>query len=1670
MNYRLFVSGLLLIIVSACSLFAEQEPVPTALQRVIHADVVALDQTLQFNRFGSHDPYGMIYALRRDVVSNRSGGELSPGQVKMRSDKRPRPLVLRANEGDILEVTFTNLLNPNQPGLAVADNGTEVEGQPITQADIERLDANNPCAARNPGSADAPKTRCASIALSGLTPIGDAQDGLVTGLQGIPPGQTITYRWKVERQGSYLFSSLSAPSGGQGDGGSLVHGLFGSLNVEAKDSRWYRSAVSEQDFKLAQAQAQAPAVLDYEAKDAQNNPVLNLLKPTDHNRFELMHSPLDAIIVAADGRANREFSVIFHDELKTVYRKEFDLLSPAQADKALTPYSKQLAGVRDGFAINYGASGMGTILLANRLGIGPAKACVDCQYEEFFLQSWANGDPALLASYNDDPSNVHHSYLNDPVQFRNSHAGPKETHVFHLHAHQWESSTSGHANYLDSQTIGPQQSFAYAISHQGSGNLNQTPGDSIFHCHLYPHFAQGMWALWRVHDVFEDGSRRLPDGGGLPGSPDENLAGKGTDPLTGQTQGGSPIPAIVPLPQMAMPPMPTYGNNGFAGFPFYIPGHQGHRAPQPPLDMVEDGGLGRHIVTGGSRHFNGGSTALDQVKSADMTLHIDSAKIQLLPAAGTQLEQNAMRFHEIAQHSSKTPEGSATPFMANGRPRQPGAPFADPCGKNKNGKDTNDYPTRRYRASAIDLDILANEHSWHDPQSRINVLDDEVAAFEHKRAVKDAEPFFFRAESGECVEFLHTNRTHDVLTRDSFQVATPTDIIGQHIHLVKFDVTSSDGSGNGFNYEDGTMARESIDMLAKASRAAGGAVVDGNGQPVSQPLAVKTDKHGKPIFQTTIQRWWVDPYFHENSFDAGLGTVFTHDHFAPSSIQHHGFYNAMLVEPKGSKWLSPSGRNLKQDDKECPALSIPGLAEKYHSEDCKDSHAVGSRAQIVDAPDREDNREFALAIADFALLYDSKRTQTHVPHLMEAHSADYQAIARLEGYPVDPPERPEAISTDHHNPYLINYKHEPIPLRIAERDSNGDFSKLLPSTCTSHVGSDGTLCNPADPAYVFSSLAPHGDPFLSPLRAYEGDKVQIRLVQGAQEVQHSFSIHGLNWRREGHNPDAPLVNAQEIGISEHFELQAMEIPNTAQAHVDHLFHVDSSDGLWNGAWGMLRVFNGKEIKSVERGSSKQVKYTDPGSCIDANGNRDSSKTCLSIADKRRNCSLSDDRFDRCQLQALPEQKHGKVLAKNPSTGGAGGGCPAESFNEPGGFVEFNVEAWQLQDLFNAADVNMPYDRQSGVYDPDALVFIQQKDREQLQQAITAPEILEQYRQGHKALEPLVLRAEAGKCLVINLSNKLPANQPLSDVDGDALMPKITSLNVDKGLSNYATVPPSNRVSLHPQLVSFEIDKGDGVMVGLNQSDDAQADNLYARPQMTVSYHWYAGPKENFPNGSVANLTSADIIGQGTHGLVGALVIEPQGASWVEDSDSHLSARVTQGSSRFREFVVLYQDGLNLHQNGNIIPDCAICDDSYDFGEHAINYRSPAFWQRLGLVTNPQALNGNNGFDLNQISFPPTFFDPAYRPLPFNDFVAKAGEEMRFHVLHPTGRSRQRSFQLYGHSFKPWIAGYGSPWNMLMTPGKAETLLYPHAQPGNWLFRDGPAHIFANGSWGRLVVQ
>lgn len=1683
--------------------------------RTIHADVVALDQQLVYNRFGSMNPYGMIYALKRDVVNldgSPMNGQSTPGQVRLRDGKRPRPLVLRVAPGDHLVVHFTNMLSPEQPDLSskhwsppytnlnrkalapLPGEGKEAEtpGPPIVGESATKGCGSELTTRRPPNPADRrndwPRTRCASITVSGLTPVGNAFDSRTTGIVSIAPGQSIDYEWHIApsaKPSTHLFFSNAAPAGGEGDGGSLVHGLFGALHVEPKGSEWYRSQTTKEEYSRAKAQRQAKAVLNYEAIEPDGTPILNMLRRRGPLEFDLVYGDLNAIIVDhkfVESPAFREFTAIFHDELKTFYRDEF-----TELEQSFT-----LAGVRDGFGINYGASGMGTILLANRKGIGPAKNCVECAYEEFFLESWANGDPALLPEFEDDPSNVHHSYLNDRVEFRNLHAGPKETHVFHLHTHQWlAQQETNTGTYLDSQTIAPQQGFLYPIFYGGSGNRNKTPGDSIFHCHLYPHFAQGMWELWRVHDVFEDGSRRLPDG----------ELGPGTDPTTGITnpEKGTPIPAVIPLPGQAMAPAPGYGPGQNPGFPFFIPGKVGHRAPQPPMDIVRDGGLPRHVITDGTRSVSHLTPAQIQrlpesqrghdllhraLSTGDMTVKLESAHIQILPQEGDPLEQAAMAFHANASgHPTVKPDGTPAVFDVNGRAPQPGAPFADPCDidvaklAGQVDQDGN-LLYREYKVSAIDVDMVVNHNGWHDPQGRINVLDDDVANYVGKNGkartkTDQAKPFFFRANSGECIRFLHTNRTSHELELDDFQVRTPTDTIGQHIHLVKFDVMSSDGSGNGWNYEDGTFAQGTIRERIEASHQPGGQALDAQRRPINLALP------GPEEYQTTIQRWFADPLMEDLKTceasggvrgmpsqaptacrDRTIRTVFTHDHFGPSSIQHHGFYSALLIEPSGSKWLTPDGKELKD--------------------------GVGTQAMIVHAHDQilhPDHREFALAVADFALLYDPHRQHGvdhgHGPshgmqHLIEKAQAakiDEPTVQGLkqhaEGYwkahgqPVDPPSLPEAISKDHHNPYLVNYRHEPIPLRIGLRDSDGSIKRQKPG-----LGGDMAL--------VFDSRF-HGDPASEIFEGYEGELAQLRVIQGAQEVQHMINIHGMRWPREIANENSPLVAAQEIGISEHFEMK-LGFGNVARGlqFVDYLYDFGPVDDLWNGTWGFIRAYNGRDA-------------------IDPRGLTATALSSTSPHDLKPGDPLYRPIGNR--LKPLDQNPSGK-LSLLPEQDLYDGTCPippdfkrlaAEGKTTE---VTFYIDAVSIREWL---DSTLPYDRKAGIFDPDPLAFIllarlpvgvvplsdkalddrRKELKEQYKTRLNDPNITD-------PIEPLVLRANAGDCIKVVLKNRLPV--AVADARGDALMPKVVPLNVDQKPEERGQdaedVRVSSFVTLHPQLVSYNLSSYNGAAVGYNGEDPLP-------PGGTRTFYWYAGvltvegnlhkhePKEFGP----VNLTSwGDIINQPSHGLVGTLIIEPAGATYHDPSTGNqvsnggISAviRYPEGgmTRSFREHVLMYRDGLNLHQAKTdnspswIIKDCRICDDSYDLGEKAFNYHTAPFHARLG-----QADDAN----LNEVFYPADFFTPQYKPIPTTGYTAEPGEEVRFRILQPHGRARQHAFLLYGHDFEDILPYYGSPHSPLISVGKAMTVTIPNAREGYWLYRDGPNHMWAGGLWGSFQV-
>ena len=291
----------------------------------------------------------------------------------------------------------------------------------------------------------------------------------------VAPGHSIVYTLYADKEGNHLLYSTAATTGGEGNGGSLPMGLFGSVNVQPRGAEWYRSQVTEADLRLA-TKKNADGTL---MKTAGGHPVVNydavyptgssrpagtpILKMLDANN-NIVHSDLNAIITgpgrgpfpAGTYRPNpvepdrnqpfREFTVVYHDEIKAVQAfPQFE----DEINGTPNPLAFTLHSVRDAFAINYGTAGIGAEILANRFGVGPMANCTECLFEEFFLSSWTIGDPAQIVDipantrnstgqlipgpkatkvfFPDDPSNVHHAYLNDNVKMRVAHAGPEGT-------------------------------------------------------------------------------------------------------------------------------------------------------------------------------------------------------------------------------------------------------------------------------------------------------------------------------------------------------------------------------------------------------------------------------------------------------------------------------------------------------------------------------------------------------------------------------------------------------------------------------------------------------------------------------------------------------------------------------------------------------------------------------------------------------------------------------------------------------------------------------------------------------------------------------------------------------------------------------------------------------------------------------------------------------------------------------------------------------------------------------------------------------------------------------------------------------------------------------------------------------------------------------------------
>ena len=1503
--------------------------------RAISADVVALDQAFYTNRMGAVQTGGMIFALKRDVVPVAGYKTLTPGYVMLRPGKRPRPMVLRMNVGDCLTIRFTNLLKPAPT--------TNLNGLPSAPVPVA------PPAL--PDRISQPATRHAGLHVMGMQPRTIASDGSWAGGNAtslVAPGGNVTYEFYADAEGAYLLYSTSADNGPQwGYGGQLSQGLFGAVTVQPAGAEWYRSQVTQADLARAQkgTTADGHPIIDYNATGADGTPVLKML----NGKNEIVYSDLTAIITGPNAgpftgnsptfdanptypnrrQPYREFAIHYHDDFViTQAFRSFMLNDPSGLFNTL-------ASGRDMFAINYGTGGIGAEVWANRLGVGPSANCDTCKFEEFFLSSWATADPAMVvdvpanaanpatnkiatkALFPDDPSNVYHSYIGDHVKFRILHAGTNITHVHHQHAHQWlHSPNSDTSDYRDSQMISPGAGYTLEQTYNGSGNKNQTVGDSIFHCHFYPHFAQGMWALWRTHDVFEAGTTMMPNGRVVANDWNRALP-------DGEIAAGSPTPALVPLPTLPMAPMPARtrlcpvfapadyvqfsGTScpagpggakalGFKalvnatdlaagknpGFPFFVPGVAGKRAPHPPLDYAweeegdEDGGSsGKPKLDGSGKkiYLDGGlprNIALDDTGKIyekhnkwDFSKDSDQLVAVELDQEGTAIEKAAMTMHATRCHPSFKPDGSGATcsgapatggFILNGQPAVPGAPYANPA------IDLNGNPvkgTRRYKGAAIELDVVQNKPGWHFPQQRILALWGDVPNI--LNGVVRPEPLFFRANSTEIVEFWHTNLVPNYYELDDFQVRTPTDILGQHIHLVKFDVTSSDGAGNGFNYEDGTLSPpEVVEEIHAINKSCSGPScgiwsIDGTSRRLLAEKEIpffKAKFPGRfPGAQTTIQTWYADPLLDNFGKDRTMRTVFTHDHFGPSTHQQAGLYAGLVLEPQCSDWRSPIDNSLFGSRFDGGPTSWQAIIVPKTDPGCP-------------SPAPAAYREFLLEFQDRTLAYGAASRATPIPYTKYASATPPGAAWGWTDTPnsIAPPKVPKLVTqTFGEGTFSVNYANEPLGFRIKPplgtpfacppdvSQINADLGHVFRSICRTNPLMNnqpvaGSLINPSSGGgFTFAPPFPGAlptDPYTPLLRAYEGDLVQIRTLVGAHMEPHSFHVQGLKWQFEPSFTNSGFRATQGMGISEHYEMifrlpvtRATDDKGTTINQADYLYEASSAvDGLENGNWGLMRAYK----------TSQPDLQTVPGPDAKA------PPACPADAPKRTYAVSAV--FARDVLDG-PLVYNARGAPKTPG--------------------QFQIVDW------------------------NALIYVRTGD-------LDANGKLK----ANVPREPLILRAAAGDCVEVTLENRIPdtAAHPMINVGRQSVVHPMAALTT------------SREVGLRPQLVSYDVTQNDGVNVGTNpvQTIPPVSKGVISKKVL----QWYAGTVTGSAGtlqhtpiefGAI-NLAPADPLMQHPYGLIGALVVEPSGATWVEDSNTRAAATVTPPKgTKFREFVEIVQD-------------------------------------------------------------------------------------------------------------------------------------------------------------------
>ncbi|WP_310528260.1 multicopper oxidase domain-containing protein, partial [Nocardioides sp.] len=162
-------------------------------------DVTSLNVDIPVNRFGDHDPLGKMYALTGRIADVRAQEASQVVSIGLRDDAI-QPLVIRANQGECIEIAYTN-------SATGGDFGLHIDGLEF-----------------------------------GVSSSGDSVGANPT--SAVPPGSTTTYRFSIPDDRRLEGAHYIHP--GPGYRAAVDHGLFGSLVVEPPGSTYWNASTPGQ--------------------------------------------------------------------------------------------------------------------------------------------------------------------------------------------------------------------------------------------------------------------------------------------------------------------------------------------------------------------------------------------------------------------------------------------------------------------------------------------------------------------------------------------------------------------------------------------------------------------------------------------------------------------------------------------------------------------------------------------------------------------------------------------------------------------------------------------------------------------------------------------------------------------------------------------------------------------------------------------------------------------------------------------------------------------------------------------------------------------------------------------------------------------------------------------------------------------------------------------------------------------------------------------------------------------------------------------------------------------------------------------------------------------------------------------------------------------------------